>query len=380
LKNSKRYGLGDVFETDVAIIGAGPAGSTAAREIAEAGYDVALIERDDYPGKTNVCGGAILEKYVNALNLPQDIIEKKVTNWICHLFKKSYVLYQPAFSVQRERFDRCLAEVAHQKGANLMVSMIARDVNLSKDKVTVSVIDKANQEHLSMQAKLVIFTDGPNTLSRRKFNLGFEMKPDKTAIACTYEVDWKQNPLDSFEMFSGSEIAPWGYGWIAPKKDLLNVGICCLKSTMRTNIRNYLNHFINNDPKVNSLLKTRRKTKFSVGLIPLAPAKRIVGPRTLVAGDAAGMTEPISGGGIGYAIKGASLAAKIALRALRENRFDQSFLTAFDIEWRRCECHKNILKQYLITKFFMKYLRFDTNAYSRLIRVLLWRSGAKELT
>jgi len=371
--------LGDVFETDVAIIGAGPAGSSAARLIAESGYDVALIEKDEYPGRTNVCGGVVLEKYVSGLNLPEEIVEKRVARWIYHFPKKSYLLKQPAVSVRREIFDKFLAEAARRKGANLMVSTIARDVNLGRNEVTVSVIDRTTQEHHLIRAKLVIFADGPSTISHGKFHIGFERKPDKTALACIYEVEWRQNPMDSFEGFLGSEITPWGYGWVIPKKDLLNVGIGYLMSRMETNIRKCLDHFMVSHPKVCPLVRARRRTKFAAALIPLAPAKRIVGDRTLVVGDAAGMVEPISGGGIGCAMRGASLAAKVAVRALNENRFDEAFLGEFDREWRASEDYKNIWKQYLATRFFLNCLRFDVDAYSRLVRVLLWRSKAQEI-
>jgi len=378
-KLSKNPSPGTIFETDVAIVGAGPAGSTAAMEIAESGYDVVLIEKEAFPGRTNVCGGGILEKYVSGIDLPQEIIEKRVSRWIFHFRKKSYVLNQPAVSVRREVFDKFLAETAHRRGANLTVSTIAHDVNLSNDKVTVAVTDRVSQEHRLIQARLVIFADGPNTLSHRKFSLGFERKPDSTAVACIYEVEWKQNPLDSFDAFFGSEITPWGYGWIVPKRDLLNVGIMCLMSTMQTNIRNCLDNFIDSHPKVAPLVRERRITKFAAALIPLAPAKRIVGHRILVVGDAAGMVEPISGGGIGCAMRGARLAAKIAVRALHENRFDEAFLREFDREWRTSEDYKNILKQYLATRFFLNCLKLHVDAYSRLVRVLLWRSEAKEI-
>ncbi|MCW3997424.1 MAG: FAD-dependent oxidoreductase [Candidatus Bathyarchaeota archaeon] len=65
------------MKTDVVIIGAGPAGLTAGYQIAQAGFDVLIFEKNQYPGKNKVCGGAVSKECFLNLKLPQKIIEKQ---------------------------------------------------------------------------------------------------------------------------------------------------------------------------------------------------------------------------------------------------------------------------------------------------------------
>lgn len=322
--------------TDAVVIGAGPAGSTAATEIAQKGYNVFLIEKDAFPGQTNVCAGGIDKVSVEHLNLPERIIEKNIATSIFYFPGKIYSLPTPSLSVQRNVFDRFLAERAEKCGVKLFTSTKAWDVARKKDEIIVFLRNLIANESYEVKTKLVIFADGPNTLSSKKFkNIGFARKPNNTAFAAIYEIQWENNPYDAFEYFFDTAISPWGYGWIFPKKNLLNVGVMSLLSKTRTNIKTLVDFLVDKHPIASKKLRGKSKLRFAADIIPLQHARKIYTDRVLVVGDAAGMVDPLWGGGIGYAIRGSAVAAMVAVKALEKNRFDENFLSLFEKKWKK---------------------------------------------
>lgn len=366
----------DMYEADVVVIGAGPAGSTAAREVSMKGYNVFLIEKDAYPGKNNVCGGCLHRAWVKKLSLPSGIVEKNISKTIYHFPRQTYVKNTPHIIVQRRVFDRFLTEKAVEQGSKLLVSTLALDVTPSRVGIVVSLKNRVTGENLKVKGKLVIFADGPNTLVSKKFKqVGFGRK-ERKAFAAIYEIEWRNNPFEHLELFFDTNVSPWGYGWIFPNRDLLNVGVGVLMSKMQSNIKTYLDFLVNKHPIASRKLRGRPKLRFAADIIPAQHAHKIYGDRILVVGDAAGMVDPIWGAGIGYAIRGSMLAAKVAVKALEENTFDETFLSQFKKEWKRGETYKHIRKIQLLSRLFILYSRFDKNAYLRLQTLLAMKGGA----
>jgi len=365
-----------MYECDVVIIGAGPAGSTAAREISVRGYDILLVEKDTYPGENNVCAGCIDQNSAGSLNLPSDIVEKKTSKSTYYFPWKTYVQNISHVTVLRSVFDRFLAEKAVKKGAKLLVSTLAFDVTRSRDGIVVNLKNRVSGEKDKLKAKLAIFADGPSTLASKKFKgIGFQREQQK-ALAAIYDIEWRNNPFEHLEFFFDRNVSPWGYGWIFPKKDWLNVGVGCSISKMRGNIRTYLDFLVDKHPVASKKLHGRQKLTFAASIIPLAHAEKIFDDRILVVGDAAGMVDPLWGGGIGYAIKGGMLAAEVAVKALEKNSFDGTLLSQFEQEWKKGKAYKLIRKLELVLELFNLYSKFDEDAYFRLHHLLALKRGA----
>jgi digeranylgeranylglycerophospholipid reductase len=368
-----------MHDTDVVVIGAGPAGATAAREIARNGYGVFLVEKSAFPGQTSVCGGGIDKVSVENLDLPEKVIEKNISKSLHYFPWGIYTLTTPSLSVQRNVFDRFLAERAEKYGAKLFTSTIAWNVTLKRNAIVAHLRNLLTNESYEVKAKLLIFADGPHTLASRKFrDVGFRSKPSNTAFAAIYEIEWKHNPFDCFEYFFDTKISPWGYGWIFPKKNLLNVGVVSLMSKMRSNIRKHLDFLVDKHPIASKKLHERPKLRFAADIIPLQHARRIYGERILVVGDAAGMVDPLWGGGISYAIRGSSIAARVAVKALEKSKFNEAFLSRFQRTWKKDKSFKYLRRQQLLSRLFLIYSKFDRNAYIRLQTMLLWISRARK--
>ena len=147
----------------------------------------------------------------------------------------------------------------------------------------------------------------------------------------------------------------------------------------RGGVRETLNFLVNEHPIASRRLKGRRLLRFAVGLIPLEHAERIHDDRILVVGDAAGMVDPVWGGGICYAVKGGALAAEVAVKALEENLFDGETLSTFEKEWRKGEAYRHLRKLHLILKILRFYSKIDGNAYFKLHRLLILKGGGYRL-
>ena len=349
-----------MLKSDVTVIGAGPAGSTTARTIAKHGFDVILVEKDEYPGKTNVCAGGVPKATFEDTGLSKNVVEKEILRgeyyypWGMRDLKLNHV------AVYRKVFDRSLADKAVEEGVKMLTNTLITDVRVRNGKVY------AISEGDVIESKLVVFADGPNTLAYRKFGIGFKPEADKTVVSVTCEVKWENNPLNCFEFYYGYDISPWGYGWVCPRRDTVNVGVVCLYSRLRSNLMDSLNYMVKKHPLICEKLKGREIVWLSSALIPVAPARKIFGERMLVVGDAAGMVDPVNGGGIMQAINGGQLAGNVCVKALKEDDFSSIFLSQYQDLWHETKDYLYIHAQYLLSNAFIYLYKFDRNAYPRM--------------
>jgi digeranylgeranylglycerophospholipid reductase len=328
---------------DVVVIGAGPAGSTVGQKIAVEGYNVLILEKSQSPGKNKICGGAISEKCFNDLKLPAKIIEKKTSRVVVHFpgeklespGKHSFALFN------RENFDVLLAHKAVDGGAKLFTSTLAFDVRRDSDGVTIYYKKFTNGEMKRVRARLAIFADGTGTLASKKLGLGFKGKPAGTALAAAYDLKWLENSKCTIDFFFGEEISPFGYGWIFPKRDSINIGVLCLQSEIKKSIGDYLKRFVSSEK-----LSSQEVIRSGSRLMPQSITSKIFGERVLVVGDAAGTADPIDGGGICNAIVSGKVAAKVSIEALEDKNTTSDFLASYDSLWKRTENYKKFQRSY----------------------------------
>ncbi len=336
---------------DVVVVGAGPAGATAAQQIARAGYEVLMLERNRSPGKNKICGGAVSRKCFVDLKLPEEIIEKECARFVVHFQEqKINVPNQPGFVLfDRENLDRCLAQRAVESGARLSTSTLVSDVARCDDGLTVHYEILPRGEIQETRARIVVFADGVSTLAHKNFRIGFDGRPDGTALAAAYDLKYPENGLDSLDFFFSDEISPFGYGWIFPKKDSVNVGVLCLLSKMKHDFRRRLDCFV-------SLagLGSREIIRFGARLMPQSYVEKLHGDCVLVAGDAAGTADPIDGGGIFNGAVSGELAGKVAIEALEAGDVTSDFLARYEDAWRKTENYGIFQRSYLLQRLALK--------------------------
>jgi digeranylgeranylglycerophospholipid reductase len=353
---------------DVIVVGAGPAGSLAAREIAQAGWRVALLERGEYAGQRNVCGGGIEGADVEKMGLPDELIHKRM---VCrkHYFPWGVTtLTTPHVTTLRRELDRWLAERAVAAGAELLTrTQGCAVVREATGQLAVTVTDLATHRHLTQRTRLVIFADGPNTLAPRSGNLGFVCAPTTAAVGLIYELGWPNTPLDHYEVYFGARFSPWGYIWVFPKRDLLNVGITVLPSRGASrSLEARLRAFVESRPD----LRERPIIRRAGAHVPIVPAVRIYDDSMLAVGDAAGMVDALTEAGIANAAAGGRLAGQVACEALEADDLSAAFLSRYQSRWQTTSRYRSIRFQSRLTRALLPFSRLDGGFYAKVMQVL----------
>ncbi len=353
---------------DAVVIGAGPAGSTTAKQIADAGYSVCMIEKDGSPGQSNVCAGGFPKFILKNLGLGPEIIEKTITGTE-HYFpwgldSRSFQEKDYHATSYRSVLDKAIAEKAVASGAELRNTTIASDVIKKNNIVYTHVENLISKDKSIIESDLIIFADGPNTLAR-KFNIGFIPRKNNTAVSIVCEVEWAGNPSNNYELYFDPRIAKWGYGWIFPRKNTANVGLGCLYSES-DDLMKSLNYLMNEHPVAKKKLIGRKICFLRSSIIPAEPASRIFDDSILVVGDAAGMVDPITGGGIAHSIQGGIIAGNIAVKALEEKNFSHNFLSQYQKEWEKTGNFRLLKQLFIDSRIFQSLSKIDKHAYSKL--------------
>jgi digeranylgeranylglycerophospholipid reductase len=351
------------------VIGAGPAGSATARAIAERGWRVALLERDTFGGQTNVCGGGVEGHDAELIGVPTELIHRRVLRRD-HFFPWGVTsTTQPHVTLLRREYDRYLSHQAAGAGADFLVRTLARSVELvAPGDLRVKTVSQDSRQETVLRARTVVFADGAHTLAHKLFGFGFHRRSNTAASALVYELDWPDCPLENYEVHFGGHVIPWGYAWIFPKRDVLNVGLFCLPSRGKESRRleSHLRRFVENHP----LLRGRNISRRVGAFIPAAPAERITYTSMLAVGDAGGMVDPMTEAGIANGIIAGGIAADIIHQALTQEDFSSQFMRQYQDHWQATERYQTLWLQHRITRLFLPLSRLDRNIFAKVMQVL----------
>jgi geranylgeranyl reductase family protein len=288
---------------DVVVVGAGPAGSCAAFELASRGARVALVEKAAMP-RFKACGGGVTRRA--AALLPFDISE--VVDRQCfsaHLTLRDAGLHfsvtrgYPLISMtMRDKFDHLLFLKAHSAGADTLDGCSVYNVVCNGERVEVST------DRGTLTSRFVIAADGARSYVAQCGGWAGKMP---VIPLVDWEIPVTDKVLDSFAGGARFEFGPVpaGYAWIFPKKAHLSVGLGTYKRHV-TDLRKKLQAFLNASGIV-SVNGIRRHGHF----IPVHPRPDgFVRKRIVLVGDAAGFVDPVTGEGIRYAIESGQAAAQ----------------------------------------------------------------------
>lgn len=291
---------------DAIVVGAGPAGSTAARELAAAGARVLILDKETFP-RYKACGGGIPLRTEKLLPFPIDgVIEDSVSRLeVANFGKMRFVRHsgEPfAHMVMRERFDALLLDQARRAGAEFRPGTQVRAVE-QNGKVRVS------GDGFEAEAETLICADGAHSPVGKMAGLGADI-----AECAAWEIEVRAPELRqrAYRATSLIELGyrPWGYAWLFPKRDVLSIGIV-LPRERAAEMKRHTQLFIDRLGLRGATVDIARghKIRFRRG------SERIAAGRTLLAGDAAGLADEFTEEGIYYAIESGRIAARNVLRA-----------------------------------------------------------------
>lgn len=292
---------------DLIVIGAGPAGSAAALVAAQGGLSVALVDRAAFP-RDKLCGGGIsgraqghLDRVFGALpdGLMHPVSQIRLRHRGAELGMQTC---DPPFrTTMRRAFDAVLVGRALGAGAADHTGQRVRGIDPDAAAITLTC-------GMRLQAPLLIGADGVNSSVARRL-WGRAHDPARVAFALEVEAPAQDGP-EVLEIDLGA--AHWGYGWSFPKAGGLTLGVGGLAArnpALGASMADYLAR--SGAPKG---LRIRGHH------LPFGDFPAIAGQgRVLLAGDAAGLVDPITGEGIGWAVHSGALAGAAAVRALAED-------------------------------------------------------------
>ena len=307
---------------DVIVVGAGPGGSTAAYDLATAGAEVLLLDRADFP-RDKPCGGGVLISAVNLLPYSLDAVtEQSITSFRVR-YKRSWEFehhyHEPlAIMTQRSRLDAFMVERAVEVGAEFRDGSPVRGI----EGTSLSLANGDNH-----RADAVIAADGANGIVRRALGL----PRLRGAVALEGNADRsRQTAGKRWSDAVGLELGsmPGGYGWVFPKGDHCNVGLGGFPAAAPT-LRDELSKYAGCESFDGGSL-----TELRGHHLPLRdPDSALVSGQTAFVGDAAGLVDPLSGEGIGNAIRSGQLAADAARDLIAGESTDfSSYQSAIEAE------------------------------------------------
>lgn len=299
---------------DVVVVGAGPAGTTAARCCAEAGLPVLCIEEHGTIGYPVQCAGLLSTAAFRECGVSGTSVLNRVTGACVYGERGAEVSFDAgetkALVVDRGSLDREMAGAAADAGAEFRVKTGVYRLGPS------SVLTRGPDGRRETGYRVLIAADGSrSTIARMQ---GMARAPVYLAglqadLACDMDERLVQIYPDASPAF---------FGWAIP----LGRGRARVGLAGTTGIRSRFGAFVRPFGG--------RWTQFSCGTIPLGTMPVTYGNRTLYVGDAAGLAKPTSGGGVYTGVRSARHAAETAITACEAGRYDDGILKGYEAAWK----------------------------------------------
>ena len=325
-----------MIKTDVLVIGAGPAGSTAARFAAKGGAKVILMDKKSEIGSPKRCAEGVSKKTFDILELEADPhwITQEIegirliapdgtdvwlTNDVVELPEAGYIL-------ERKVFDKHLAMEAGRAGAEIRIKSQAKGLKKEEDG-SYTVTCECMGEVYDINAKILIGADGPESHVAKWAGLKAITKPKHMESGIQFEMcNAKMERNDVLEFYFGS-VAPGGYFWLFPKgDDIVNAGLAIIPEMAEKSAYEYLVDAVNNC----YALKDAQPVELNVGGDPVGGlVKEMFNDNILLCGDAASQVNPLTGGGITSGITGGKLAGQVAAEAIEAGDCSKEFLKKY---------------------------------------------------
>jgi len=335
---SKRY--------DVAIVGAGPAGATAALKLGEAGLRVLLMDKAKGFPREKPCGGGITARALKRLPYLRDVLDEISVNSLSKMYLESpdgtgMEYEDPAgepilYLVRRIEFDLALF---HRAAAVTDVALSATVTAMATDTEGVRLSCADGRE---FHASMVIGADSANSVVARISGLRTGEVHGQYAVDMMEETPYADLDTKYRDRVTLLLTLPtsYGYGYIFPKQTHINLGFGSGPEYFAENVRGRAKEhhlaFVEQMKSRGFAAGESRPENYRAFPIPISgPMEKTYADRTLLAGDAAGMVNAFSAEGIYFAMVSGDLAADTASAAVKANRFDERQMSRYQAAWER---------------------------------------------
>src|SRR6266487_3708273 len=377
--------------TPILVVGAGPAGATAARTLAAAGVPVHLLDRSSFP-RNKPCGGGISARVLTRFPYLESALTRIATHTVARLHLEgpdghSTIIESDrpaALMIRRVEYDALLVSLAIEAGATLVSGVDVVQARQDGDRVELTARDGRR-----FAAPIVVAADGVNSVIARRLGLNPGWPASSIAIdmmeetprALLRDVDpstlwvaygYEPQPEGSAEnakrakknisaISAGSAVkrgAPEGYAYIFPKRDHVNIGIGYVLSHYRRAIDaapyDLQSGFVSRLRERGIVVGESARKNFTPFLVPVGGPLRETGRgRVLLAGDAGGFVNGFTAEGIYYGMVSGDLAGRAIAMTLPSADRAFSCGKAFRHAWRR-EIGAELRDSVLVQRFLFR--------------------------
>ena len=325
------------LDFDIVIVGAGPAGSSAAHEAARNGSSVALLEKESVVAETVRTSGVTWIKDAQSFGIPED----------CYNPIKNYSFCSPSNTVtisddvakaavlDVRKTYRHLAKQSQESGAKLFVDTNVTDVITDEQKKPIGVIAKSADKEIKFNAKVVIDCSGFQSVVGKM--LGLVTQWERFGAGAEYEVRAENVDDKTWWLMVGQKYSPAGYAWIFPVGgDIVRIGVGIGKPESNVDPTERLNELMENKEGPIKDLGEITKIEFHYGLIPNdGLSRKTVYDNLILVGDSAGQANPLVLEGIRYAIRFGRVAGKVASDAVKNDDTSENALRPYETDWKK---------------------------------------------
>lgn len=331
----------DDMRCDVAIVGAGPAGATAARFLAKNGLKVLLVEKNIFP-REKPCGGMLTPRVFERFKYLRSEMEKLAVSasYGACIYSPSvktkvqYVAAKPqVLMILRNEFDHALVRMAVDSGATVITNRV-KGLVVKPD--IVRVLLAGNK---IIESSIVVGADGVNSVVAKEANLLTMLDSEKVALCVVNEIEIGESAVEEYfggrrpvHLFLGFDNL-FGYAWVFPKMRHVNMGLGGLLSRTRDIKESYMK-FVRLLKKNGLVPKRLQIESYSAALIPIGgPIERTYADRGVLCGDAAGFVNPLTGEGIYFAMASGEIASKVITEGIESGELDSRKLSEYQTAW-----------------------------------------------
>ncbi|EGQ42999.1 MAG: FAD dependent oxidoreductase [Candidatus Nanosalina sp. J07AB43] len=372
-------------EYDVVVVGAGPAGSQAAKTIGSRGYDVAVLEAenaDDYPAQSNKSTAGSFPRMMGEFNIPDEVVMKNTGKVVLEGPDEHYTQDRVGSVLEYADFKQYLVDEAEERGVDFSFGSRVNAPYIEDG--DVSGVKYSGDE--IVRSDIVIDGSGPSAPIAQDEEVGFiELERDRQAVGWEYlledadlDAEGHADLNDSMMLRLDHDIAPGGYSWIFDAGDgTAKAGLCYIDTDAHReyggedfNIIDSLEEWIAEDerfPEVEARDDIDPLEKHQ-GSAHIQIPDQVSADSVMGVGDTVSSIDPLWGEGIDTAMKSGKYAGITALEALGREETDTSaqMMKKYDRLWR------NNVAENRWERNFMTYLMYnmDNDRYNRLIQDL----------
>ncbi|HSL14173.1 MAG TPA: NAD(P)/FAD-dependent oxidoreductase, partial [Nitrososphaeraceae archaeon] len=326
-----------MYNYDIAIVGGGPAGLSAAYTAAKAGAKVILFERDKSVGQFVRTSGVSWICEMKKLEIPEKLYNP-IKNY-------RFVSHKNEITIKGSEYRSCVLDVrslyqylsflAAKAGADISINSNVVDVLSSKNNNRISgLIVNTPKGKTEVRTRLVIDASGFNSFVGRK--LGYVSTWERYGVGAEFECYCDQADPETWTLMVGSNYSPAGYAWLFPlSSNRVRIGVGIGKPESLIDPLKVLNNIIENKFKPLAELGIIQPIEYHYGYIPNQGARNCsVFEGLILVGDSAGQSNPLVLEGIRHAIEFGRLAGQIGSASL--NRYcSKNSLMDYEHKWKK---------------------------------------------